>query len=362
MKCKVGDKVRFLNEVGGGKVTRVDKNTVYVLSDDGFETPVMRSEVIVVNSAAEPKYSGGRSYIQNDNSASHEPVQQAEPEIEDLACIDFLEDDELDETGEMIGLHLAFVASNQQNVTESDQQLYIINDSSYRIFYTISRWNEGTVSPINAGFLYPDSKELIKSYPRESLNADITFNIQCVFFKNTDYTPQQPEFYDLRINPTKFFRAGSFTENDFFNEKAIIYSFIDSRKEQLLSTLTEQNINEVIKQKDLVVKPKPKPQQPEIEEIDLHIEELVDKVNNLKPGEILEIQMARFKLALEGGLKTKARKMVFIHGVGNGKLKHEIRKELESNYSQLKYQDASFKEYGFGATMVFLRNIKRQSL
>lgn len=69
MKCKVGDKVRFLNEVGGGKVTRVDKNTVYVLSDDGFETPVMRSEVIVVNSAAEPKYSGGRSYIQNDNSA-----------------------------------------------------------------------------------------------------------------------------------------------------------------------------------------------------------------------------------------------------------------------------------------------------
>ena len=366
MKCKVGDKVRFLNDVGGGRVTRVEKNSVYVLGADGFEVPVLLSEVIMDNSTTEPKYntSSSSSSAKQDESSYRrqehvEPVQEPDPEIEDLASIYFLEDDDKDVTGEMVGLHLAFVAVNQQKITESDQQLYIVNDSPYRVFYTISKWNEHTVSPINAGFLYPDSKELVKSYLRESLNADITLNIQCLFFKNIDFTPQQPEFYDLRINPTKFFRAGSFADNDFFNEKAIIYSLIDSKKSQLLSTLTDEKIKEVIKQKDTVVKPIIKPQEPEIQEVDLHIHELVENPNNLSPGEMLEIQLARFKVALEGGLKSKARKMVFIHGVGNGKLKHEIRKELEGNYSRLKFQDASFKEYGFGATMVFLRNIQR---
>jgi dsDNA-specific endonuclease/ATPase MutS2 len=92
-----------------------------------------------------------------------------------------------------------------------------------------------------------------------------------------------------------------------------------------------------------------------VEEVDLHIHELVDNPNDYTPGQMIEIQLARFKVALEGGIKGKTRKMVFIHGVGNGRLKHEIRKELEKNYSKYRYQDASFREYGFGATMVFLK-------
>jgi hypothetical protein len=38
--------------------------------------------------------------------------------------------------------------------------------------------------------------------------------------------------------------------------------------------------------------------------------------------------------------------------VGNGTLKIEIRKELDRMKNKLDYQDASFKEYGYGATMV----------
>ena len=98
-----------------------------------------------------------------------------------------------------------------------------------------------------------------------------------------------------------------------------------------------------------------KPQDTAIEEVDLHIEELIDNPKSYSSGQILEIQMARFKVALEGGIKGKTRKMVFIHGVGNGKLKHELRKELEKNYPKLRYQDASFREYGYGATMVFIK-------
>lgn len=364
MKCKVGDRVRFLNDVGGGKVTRIEKNTVYVLDNDGFEIPSMLSDIIVVNQSTESKYSGGS----DSENPSHQAVNQNKTEsqkfeeeissgFEDISSIDFLDDDK-DAEGDMLGIHLAFLPSDQSKMVDSAQELYIINDSPYRAFYSISRWEGSQVKPIRAGFLYPDSKEMVKEFPRESLNADITLNIQCIFFKNRDYTPLQPEYYDLRINPTKFFRAGSFAENDFFNERAIIYSIADSQKEELLKTLTDSNINKIIEQKDSSPKPAVRKAEAEAEEVDLHIQELVDNPNDFTPGQIIEMQLARFKVALEGGINSKARKMVFIHGVGNGKLKLELRKELDKNYPKLRYQDASFKEYGYGATLVYLRTGK----
>ena len=95
---------------------------------------------------------------------------------------------------------------------------------------------------------------------------------------------------------------------------------------------------------------------PEMEEVDLHIEQLMDNYKSLSNSEIVDIQISRFRTALESALIHKTRKIVFIHGVGNGKLKLEIRKILDTEYkSSVRYQDASFKEYGFGATMVILK-------
>ena len=46
------------------------------------------------------------------------------------------------------------------------------------------------------------------------------------------------------------------------------------------------------------------------------------------------------------------RKIVFIHGKGEGVLRAEIEKQLKSRYRHCEYQDASFQQYGFGATQV----------
>src|SRR5574344_617351 len=41
MECKVGDKVRFMDDIGGGIIARfIDKKTVAVRDEDGFEIPV----------------------------------------------------------------------------------------------------------------------------------------------------------------------------------------------------------------------------------------------------------------------------------------------------------------------------------
>lgn len=47
---KIGDKVRFLNDVGGGIITGFqDKNTVLVCGDDGFEIPTLVKDVVVID-------------------------------------------------------------------------------------------------------------------------------------------------------------------------------------------------------------------------------------------------------------------------------------------------------------------------
>ena len=89
-------------------------------------------------------------------------------------------------------------------------------------------------------------------------------------------------------------------------------------------------------------------------EIDLHIETLIDDHRNMDNGQILEIQLSRFRTSLETALLHKGNRIVFIHGVGNGKLKFELRKILDTEYKKVRYQDASFKEYGYGATMVLI--------
>ena len=47
---KVGDKVRFLNEVGGGIVAGFQgRNTVLVEDEDGFEIPMLITECVVID-------------------------------------------------------------------------------------------------------------------------------------------------------------------------------------------------------------------------------------------------------------------------------------------------------------------------
>ena len=70
---KIGDEVRFLNEVGGGKVVAFrDKNVVLVKDGDGFEIPMLINEVVVVESD---------SYDRKFNAAKAEkPVAPPKPE------------------------------------------------------------------------------------------------------------------------------------------------------------------------------------------------------------------------------------------------------------------------------------------
>ena len=51
----------------------------------------------------------------------------------------------------------------------------------------------------------------------------------------------------------------------------------------------------------------------------------------------------------------KNQRLVFIHGKGEGVLRNALLKELKSKYGSCVSQDASFREYGFGALLVIIK-------
>lgn len=63
---KIGDKVRFLNDVGGGKITAFRPGGIVLVEDaDGFEVPVHQDEVVVIE---EEKATGRRTEFGNDHT------------------------------------------------------------------------------------------------------------------------------------------------------------------------------------------------------------------------------------------------------------------------------------------------------
>ena len=102
-------------------------------------------------------------------------------------------------------------------------------------------------------------------------------------------------------------------------------------------------------------KPEAKVPKNNIIEIDLHAHELLDSTAGMSNGEILNYQLDVFRKTLEEYKSKTGLKIIFIHGKGEGVLRKAIEKELNTRYKQHYYQDASFREYGFGATMVTIR-------
>ncbi len=87
-------------------------------------------------------------------------------------------------------------------------------------------------------------------------------------------------------------------------------------------------------------------------EIDLHINKLIDRVVGLSNTEILTLQLDMFRRELNKSIKANEREIIFIHGIGNGTLKNELRRVAEQEFKWCSQEDASFKEYGFGATRI----------
>lgn len=351
MKFKIGDKVKFLNDIGEGFITKiVSESLVNVEIEDGFEVPTKVSELIKVNEALHPDMSK-EELDEIENEELEEKIEQEVESIFNDASEEYLVGNDKPH------ILLALLPKYQASTFIESLELYLINDSNFKILYSVSQLlDDKKKKHIDAGLLEANTKVSFSTYNHKDIRKSISLNIQVIHYNVREYENIIPTNKVLKLDSLRIIDPNEFIDNEYFDEKALLFDFQSDELTKQLEDIDSGKIEKIKQEKEKkAVKVEYKKQEDEIEEVDLHIEEILDNHSGLSNAEILDIQMSRFKIALNGAINNNARRIVFIHGVGNGTLRYEMRKFIDNNYPRLKYQDASYKEYGYGATMVMIK-------
>ncbi len=358
---KKGDRVRFLNAVGGGVVTRIDvsQGMVFVEDDDGFEIPVLERECVVV-----PKVNETTNFPLKDFSLSKQAGGDAQsvnkPEVQQLQTVKS-DPEPVFETpdGDTLKLMLAFVPVDINNLQTCNTDVVLINDSNYYIFYNLSIGEVDNKRSVLHGMLEPNTQEELAHIAKNQLNDWENVQVQALAFKQgKQYRNQHAIDKNIHIAPLRMYKLHTFSNNEYFEGQAWLIDL--NAPEQLMPEIKPEEIKKALYEKEQP--PQNKPQQrtrvnlnPDVVEIDLHIHELTDITAGLTNADMLQMQLDKFHAVIAENIKKKGQKIVFIHGKGEGVLRSEILKLLKTRYKSFYYQDASFREYGFGATMVVIR-------
>ena len=87
-------------------------------------------------------------------------------------------------------------------------------------------------------------------------------------------------------------------------------------------------------------------------EVDLHYHAIMGARDNVSPHEMQSTQMDHFDRMMRRAEETRIPRIVFIHGVGQGRLRQEIRDALKSYWPQCTCREGDPRKYGHGATEV----------
>lgn len=372
-KFKVGDKVRFLSSSGCGIIRSFAATNVANVEDEsGFEIPTMLSDLIPYylpeaegTIFATEKQDTQPSLKEEKTSRVSSPEQEISAETEPLDNrISPLYLNKLrNKTSE--GVYLCFVPHEQRWLVYGDIDVYVVNFTPHRIIYSLLLAKEG------CGFVSQDfssleaeQKVLIDTISREQIDSWKKGCMQLLFHDDKMQNVLLPINCELKVRTNRFFTEGSFIENAFFAEKAIVYPLCtmlsvgvfmqgevaeteeckDKSEEPIVETIYK-NVTDTFLHKHLIGR--------STAEVDLHINELVEDAASLSPERILQLQLHYATECLNEAIIENVNTIIFIHGVGQGVLKRELCKELDK-YKGLHYFDAPMAKYGVGATQVYI--------
>jgi hypothetical protein len=316
MKYKLGDFVRFVDEKLEGYVTRIiDDQMIGVTGDDDFEIPVLASKVTTVHGyeggkKAEPK-TGGETVI---------------PVTEFVAR----------------GIYLAAVTDVR---AASVVHFYLLNDTSFQLLSNLTTEKDSKFKGEYAGIVAPKSATQIYSAQLADLQLWPKITVQVVYHTPQNIQPPAPLVFAEKFKAKDFAGAKQKLPVSglmgwvFRMDEPELVIDADKLKESFFKTAEEKT----------VVPDKP------ISEVDLHIEKLRDDYQFLSNTEILKIQLAYFNTTLDAAIVHQLPEIVFIHGAGNGILRHELHKLLSKNNKIQTFMDARKEKFGYGATKAILK-------
>lgn len=370
----IGDTVRYLSTTGGGKVIKIEGQLAQVEEDDGFVTPVMVRELVVVMPAGAEKARrdafGGTTHGQQQAEAearskfvptqvpelqSREQPQKPEPVIETP-------------TGDTLNVVLGFMAVERNHLNTTTFEAYLVNDSNYFLYFTyLSRADDAPGWTTRfAGIIEPNIQLFLEELTGQQAGQLDRVAFQYVAFKrDKPFALKAPVAVEYPMDTTKFFKVHCFHANPYFDEPVIAIDIVRNDRPYRSVNIDSRQLEDAMRQKkgqdEATTRrraPRPvnrqaNPDAPLV--VDLHVGQLLDKTDGLSNADILNYQVDTFRRVMDENLRNKGKKIVFIHGKGEGVLRQALTKELGYRYKQCMVQDASFREYGYGATQVTIR-------
>lgn len=356
MKLRVGDKVKFLNENGGGTVTKVvDSKIVHVEIEDGFDIPTMVSELVkvddagqaVVNTVEEPVHSFETRKEQPETGLAFEGRKSG------LSVFTSVKSDEE-------GVYLAFAPQDQQWLLTGQLDVYLINNTAYNIQYQLFLPEEGKVFILrDHDDLGAERKVLIDSIDREELEKWQHGFVQILFAQSESHELLLPANVEFKVKGSRFYKEGNYRGSNMIHDKALILDVVMTKKHQrvaVMKELTEGADQDGSSKAAMSLEPALIDKHrvsPGEAEVDLHIGEIVDNIMGMDNKAMLKTQMDYFHQTLTSAMEAEYQKVTFIHGVGNGVLKNAIMEALK-DYEGLENKSASMAKFGVGAIDVII--------
>lgn len=364
---KIGDKVRFLSEVGGGVVTGFQGKDIVLVEDaDGFDIPMPVRECVVVETddynIPTPAAKAAAQRKKEEQTARTATLPSAArpvaPRVENPQLSVYRQPEM--RGGDVLNVHLAFVPVDIKAVSTTPFEAYLVNDSNYCLYYTYLVADGKSWSVCSCGVVEPNTKLLLEEFEKAVLNDRERVAVQLLAFKDKRSFAMKPAVsVELRIDTVKFYKLHTFQQTDFFETPVLMYDVVlNDQPVRQVYVSAEQLQDALIQKKAADASDKPRTMlkrgndKNSVLEVDLHIGELLDDTRGMSNSEMLNYQLDKFREVMNQYKNKREQRIVFIHGKGDGVLRRAVLDELRRKYPTCKAQDASFQEYGFGATMV----------
>lgn len=368
MKLEVGAQVRFLDSIGGGRVSRIEKGVVYVEDEDGFEipTPINKCVVVEQKDTFVPAYKPPRGAMPATSPVSAPKVatpQQALVEVAaELPQPTRPAHSYLPAQGE-VSLFLAYTMEQEGQAGQSTYKTYLINDSDYSLYYCYKIEAKVGKRLRAHGLIEPDQILMIDSFSAQEANLRAQYQLHAIAFSENPSDHKGTYSVEGSLKVAKIFDAKSFSDKEFLEEGAYIIPLISEGKTKPKAEVV--NIDALRERMrsplDNNLEPsKPSSSEPKLrqpishagegqEVIDLHIEQLVDSLAGADSTAMLNRQLEEFDRHMLFNLRKVGKKLIFIHGRGNGVLRRRIEERLKLRYRGVQWADAELSVYAGGA-------------
>jgi hypothetical protein len=359
MKFKIGDKVKFLNDNGGGVVTKIISSSLVTIKiEDGFEIPTLTNELVLSNELESFERKRGDFFTSSRSAAPPPQPEEDQPvhyddRISKLRIFKAKGDDKK-------GLYLGYVPQDQRWLLTGLIDVYLVNFTPYEVLFSLFlRRENGAWEGHDYDAIPPDSRLLLASIEREEIERWTFGVIQALYHKELSDSVLAPVNSTFSFKPARLYRENVYIDSSFLQEKAFLFLINEIAAQPAVAQRSEDE-----KADDEVRMQHAKPQQPKeiIDKhktspreavVDLHIGELTEDYSKMSNQEMLNFQLNYFVRCLESAIKNYLTKITFIHGVGDGILKSKIMEILKA-YDNVKTRDASMKDFGYGATEVLI--------